>query len=357
MAFQGDLKTYSFPDLLQWLESSRKGGRLTLLCGGLERVLYLRDGVIESYGAAGLYDRLARAFRLLSLLDEHAAHAVAERAHAGGDFEQAAAAAGIGEKALRPIARDEAFQAAADLFEDSSGSFHFSDDLDAEGDERVRVEMGLREVVYEAARRLDEASAAVQAIPNDSLAILPGTSPDEGLSPSTRAAWTAVGQGTTVGALRLALGFSRAAAARVLQELWRAGHVQIVGAQELKPDPLTRMLRQGERLLADGHFDAATLMCTSLLSTDPSDRRVRDFARAVEREHTDALFRKLLPMAVPQVVNHASIEALRPDERIVAVLVNGRWDVSTLVLASPLRELQTLRALERMVELGFATLS
>jgi hypothetical protein len=161
-----------------------------------------------------------------------------------------------------------------------------------------------------------------------------------------------------VGAVRLDLGISAGGAARILFELWREGRVRIDGASEApRPDPLTNMLLQGEQLLAGGHFEAAALVFSSLLAADPTDRRVREFARAVEREHVGALYRKLLPVAIPRLaVPESSLGALRQDERIVASLVNDRWDVSTLVLASPLRELQTLRAIERMVELGFATL-
>ncbi|HCF58677.1 MAG TPA: hypothetical protein DFS52_11880 [Myxococcales bacterium] len=82
-----------------------------------------------------------------------------------------------------------------------------------------------------------------------------------------------------------------------------------------------------------------------------------EFARAVEREHVEALYRTLSPVAVPRLrAPQASLAALRPDERIVASLINDKWDVSTLVLASPLRELQTLRAIERMVELNLVAL-
>ena len=166
-----------------------------------------------------------------------------------------------------------------------------------------------------------------------------------------------MGQGASVGAVRLALGLSRSGAARIVVELWRERLLAIDGAEEPRPDPLTSSLEQGEALLAAGHFEAAALVFSSLLAADPSDRRVREFARAVEREHTDALYRKLSPVAVPRLlVAETSLSALRQDERIVAGLVNARWDVSTLVLASPLRELQTLRALQRMAELGLIEL-
>ncbi|MBI5549727.1 MAG: DUF4388 domain-containing protein [Deltaproteobacteria bacterium] len=358
MALNGDFQTFPLPDLLQWLEGSRKRGRLTITSGGGERVFLLSPEGISRYGAAGLYERLARLLRLVKALDETGGRLAVEAARGGARCEEAFAAAGVPESLLREVSRDDAMQSATDLFEDAGASFNFSDETDDEGDETTRVDLSLRELLYEAARRHDEAGPAVERIGSDSTFLRPGTShaerPPRGLS---AAALGALGQGATVGAVRLDLGLSRSGAARILFELWREGRVRIDGADAPQPDPLTRVLEQGEQLLAAGHFEAAALVFESLLAADPSDRRVREFARAVEREHVDALYRKLSPVAVPRMLaTEASLATVRQDERIVAALLNDRWDVSTVVLASPLRELQTLRALVRMVELGLIAL-
>ncbi len=358
MAFQGDLRTFPLPDLLQWLDGARKPGRLTVSFGGGERSLYIGAGVIERIGATNLYERLARVVRLLQPIDEDRARAVVQAARASQPIEKAFEAEGVPEALLRAIAREDVFQSLADLFDEAAGTFHFSEDLELEEEETVAVGISIREILYEAARLLDEASAASSTIAGDST-LLKAEKPDDGsLKGLASAALKAVGQATTVGAVRLALGLSRGGAARILYELWRAGFLKVEGAQEApRPDPLTETLRQGERLLAEGHFEAAALVFNSLLAADPSDKRVREFARAVEREHVEALYRTLSPVAVPRLrAPQASLAALRPDERIVASLINDKWDVSTLVLASPLRELQTLRAIERMVELNLVAL-
>jgi hypothetical protein len=357
VAFQGDLRTFPLPDLLQWLDGARKPGRLTVSFGGGERFLYIGAGLIERVGAANLYERLARVVRLLQPVDENRARAVVQAARAGQPIEKAFEAEGVPEALLRAIAREDVFQSMADLFDEASGTFHFSEDVELEEEETVAVCIGIREILYEAARLLDEASAASRTITGDASVVKPGKPDDGSLKGLAAAALKTVGQGTTVGAVRLALGLSRGGAARILYELFRTGFLRIEGAQAPMPDPLTETLRKGERLLSEGHFEAAALVFNSLLASDPSDKRVREFARAVEREHVEALYRTLSPVAVPHLqAPQAALAALRPDERIVASLINDKWDVSTLVLASPLRELQTLRAIERMVELNLVKL-
>ncbi len=358
MAFQGDLKTFAFPDLLSWLDGAKKPGRLSVSYGGGERVFHLQPGQIARYGAVGLFERLLRIARLLRIVDESQARMTLESVHGGIHLEDALAHAGATTDALRVVMREDVYQTVADLLEDSSGSFYFSEDQEQEGEEAAQVDIGLSEVLYEAARRLDEGMAATKGvIAGDIVAVLPGRPPDGSVVGLPAAALAAVGSGSSVGAVRLALGLSRLGAARILCDLWRAGFLRIDGAVAPKPDPLTSMLRQGEALLAQGHYEAASLVFNSLLTADPSDRRVRDFARAVEREHVESIYRKLTPVAVPELIGpESSLAVLRPDERIVGTLVNGKWDVSTLVLASPLRELQTLRAIERMMELGLVGL-
>ena len=100
-------------------------------------------------------------------------------------------------------------------------------------------------------------------------------------------------------------------------------------------------------------FEAASLVATTLLASDPVDRRVREFARLVEREHIAALYEELPPLYI--LVRQEEPEALallRSEERHLLSLINGTWDVSTLVLASQGRELDTLKALAKLARMG-----
>lgn len=358
MALHGDFKTLPLPDLLQWLEGRRAPGKLSVVCGGGERVFVLGPWGIARYGEAGLHERLARIFQLLKVLDPLGVRTAVSAARSGKRSEEAFALAGVSTDQLQEVAKDVATQAATDLFQDGNSSFHLADEVDEEsGEESVQVDLSLRELLYEAARRFDEAGPASKQIGSDGTILFPTekTAPKpRGLA---RAALAAIGGGSAVGQVRLSLGLSSVGASLILFQLWRDGLVRIEGVAAPKHDPLSIMLSQGETLLRQGEFEAAALVFNTLLASDPSDKRVREFARAVEREHMDAIYRKLTPMAVPgMLVPESALSTLRQDERIVAGLINGRWDVSTLVLASPLRELPTLRAIERMVELGYVGL-
>lgn len=342
VALQGDLKTYPLIDLLQWLDASRKPGQVAISVGEGERRMVLAPGIVSRSGVTGLHERFGRLGALLGI-----------EAKPGPRRDRAE----LPEAFVQELAREDLLSSVADLVRESSGVFHYWDELEQEQDELLTVDVPIREVLYESLRRVDEGQSALKTVKTDTASLSTAKEPGPELGILPRVALRVAEKGTTVGAVRLALGLSLPEAARMLQELWRAGYVAFDGGALPRPDPLTRMLRQGEQLVGQGQYEAAELLFNSLLATDPSDRRVRGFLRVVEREHTEVLYRKLRPTSVPALlVQQSSLAALRPDERIVATLLNGKWDVSTLVLASPLRELQTLRAIDRMVSMGFVEL-
>jgi DNA-binding MarR family transcriptional regulator len=109
--------------------------------------------------------------------------------------------------------------------------------------------------------------------------------------------------GQNLGRLRLSLGMSRSAVTRRVFELLRAKLVEVEGAPEVVVDPVTDMLEKGAVLVREGQYDAAELVCSSLLASDPAERRVREFARMVQSEHVAALYAQLPPLAVPMLVH------------------------------------------------------
>jgi hypothetical protein len=159
--------------------------------------------------------------------------------------------------------------------------------------------------------------------------------------------------GMNLGRLRLVLGLQRGMVARGVYELMRARLVEVEGAGALEADPVADMLEKGAILLRERQFEAAGMVFSALLHSDPSDRRVREFSRMVEREHMAELYRDLPPLTVLELEADATeLSPLRQEERQIASLINGRWDVSAVVLASQQRELDTLKALYKLRRLG-----
>ncbi len=346
MAFHGDLSSYPLPELLQWLDASRKTGALQLSWDAGERKLFLLGGQIVATAGPGLWERLAR------VLDhgQEANGAEVMEALRSGHFGEAVGAA------LKQVAEEELIGALLDITQSQVGRFHWTEDPDRGEDEWVSIALPLRHALFESLRRLDEVADVERVLPQDTLVVrAAGRSPPSSALHRVVTYISGLPGGVTLGRLWLQLGLSRGVVLRAVYDLLRAGKVQVDGAQRLEEDPVADMLEKGAVLLRERQFDAAALIFTSLLKSDPSDRRVREFARMVEREHAASLYRELPPVQVFEVVPEPqALSTLRPEERQILTWCEAGWDVSAIVLASPQREVDTLKVLSKLARMGVA---
>ncbi len=345
MAFHGDCSSYPVPELLQWLDSSRKTGALHLTWDAGERKLFLLGGQVVATAAQGLYERIAR---VLDQGQESAGVRVLAALRVGQVTEIAMA------RSVRQVAEEDLMGALTDLTASQGGRFHWTEDPDRGEDEWVSLELPLRHAVFESLKRLDEAAEVERLLPEDTrtLRATDGPQPSHAFHRVivhliTRA------EGMSLGRLWLMLGVPRTLVSRAVFDLAKSGRLIVEGASPLQGDPVSDMLEQGAMLLRERQFDAAGLVFTTLLKSDPHDRRVRDFSRMVEREQVASLYRDLAPLArfgVTEQVEHLLM--LRPEERHLVNQARAGLDVSSIVLASGQKEVEALKLLHKLVRQG-----
>lgn len=334
---QGDLATFPLSELLQWLDQSR------------------RAGVLEIEGAGAPF-----------WMEIHDRHVVASA-------RPAVDRAGLGTLARwQPSEPEEALwpEACADRIVDlflpaAQGRFTFGDGA-AGFDGGVPLALGLGQVTLEGLRRLDEWPQLDRRHPAESALLSPDAprQPTDARprTPMQRALVEAARQRLSIAEARLALGLSRPAMLRRTEALRELGLVHVDGVAP-EADPVARLVDQAQALVAERQFDEAAIVFRSLLAADPSDRRVRMLLRESEREQLAALYEELSPVAVPVLAGAAPGAVETParrrltaaDEEVVG-RVNGRWDVASIALASPLREVETLKSLRKLVRLGLVVL-
>jgi len=358
MAFHGDLSSFPLPELLQWLDSSRKTGTLQLSWEAGERRIHLLAGQVVATASQGLWERIARMLSLSRLAKGETVIAAFREMARTGNAQVPFVSRSLDPSQGMHLAREELFGAVADLTVAQNGHFHWTEDPDRGGEEWVAVDMGMRELLFEALRWVDEQPDVERALPLDSMTVTSRVKPSPDQTLLYRVILTLCEKGQNLGRLRLAMGVSRSAATRRVFDLLRLKGVSVDGAPQIDADPIAEMLEKGSILVRERQFEAAGLVFSSLLASDPADRRVREFVRMVEREHVAALYRELPPIWVPERIHDMDgLSLLRPEERHVASLVNGVWDVSTIVLASQIRELDTLKCLAKLARMGLIHVS
>lgn len=354
MAIHGDLFSFPVPDLLQWLDASRKTGTLQLSWEAGERKLFVLSGTVIATASRGLHERIARMLSLSNLAEGNTMLAALAESNRTDDATRPFKSRGIDPLLPRFLANEELHGLIADLTMAQSGQFHWTEDADRSGEEWVQVDVSVRELIFEALRWVDEQAEVDRALPSESMQVKAVARPTPDLPLVQRVILTLCRDGISLGRLRLAMGVSRSAANRRVFDLLRAGRVTVEGAGPIAQDPISEMLEKGAVLVRERQFDAAGMVFASLLASDPADRRVQEFARMVAREYTAALYAELPPIHVPVLTaSNEELTRLRPEERYVASLINGHWDVATIVLASQSRELETLKALAKLQRMGF----
>ncbi|MBI3182128.1 MAG: DUF4388 domain-containing protein [Myxococcales bacterium] len=357
MAFHGDLSSYPLPELLHWLDTSRKTGSLQLSGDAGERKLFLLGGQLVAVASPGLWERIARTLEVGRVASGQKVHAELSRLRRPMAAELSDRTKEAELSMATELACEELYGAVADLTQAARGRFHWTEDPDRTDDEWVPVELGVRHLMFESLRWVDEQPEVERALPLDSMTVRARAKPSPDLPLVWRVILGAAQPEQNLGRLRLALGLPRSSLTRRLFDLLRAKKVEIDGAPQLEEDPIAEMLEKGAVLVRERQFEAAGLVFNALLASDPGDRRVREFARMVEREHVASLYLELQPIAVPVLCEDPEAMArLRPDERHVAALANGKWDVATIVLASHNRELETLKALSKLQRMGLVQL-
>ncbi|WP_242395400.1 DUF4388 domain-containing protein [Anaeromyxobacter oryzisoli] len=329
---QGDLLTFPLPDLFQWIDNSRRSGVVEIDVGeGAPFWIQVHDRRVVAAarppaGQAGL-------------------GSLAGWAHAGP------------EEALWPEA---CMDRIVDLFLAPPGGRFTLVDGAAGFDDGVPLDLAVAQVTLEGLRRLDEWPGLDRRYPSES-ALLCADGAGRPRTPGQRALLEAARRRVSIAEARLGLHVSRPALLRRVEALRDLGLAHVEGVAP-HADPVSTLIDKAQALVAERQFDEAAIVFKSLLAADPSDRRVRNLLREAEREQVAALYEELSPVAVPTLRGATNAldspvgRRLSMTDREVAARVNGSWDVASIALSCPLREVETLKALRKLLRLGLVEL-
>ena len=222
-----------------------------------------------------------------------------------------------------------------------------------------------RAILMEGMRRLDEWTRIVKVLPSDEVQ-LHALGPDAALPMLEEIA--AHPEPPTLGQLLAEQGDSRFA---VCEQLFRAFEKGLVAVEAPNAEASARALRTArgsttvahlvqaaQAMIGEGQHDEAAALLRSALALDPFRADARALMRRSREEQLKALYAQLPADAVPRPARKPRAGApLSAKERRVLSQINGRWDVGALALTTGVGELETLRALRRLVHAGLVAIS
>lgn len=374
MALSGTFKTMALSDLFQWLKASRKSGVLTIANHGEERVLYFKNGSINEFSSREMRQNLPQllvGFGLVSESDITKAFRL-QRARKTASLAETLLAEGmVDQEAVKRFLSDTARDQVLDLFLEREGSFVFSDfddtfEMDEAPFERVPLDLDMEEAILEGMRRMDEWSGVRSKLPSDTLR-LSVEKPEAiaGHSPGSREARAlkAAQQGMSIGEICLELRSSRYSVYRILYTAIEEGVLKISptaassGDKQEVDDRVSRLLSQANTMLDAQQWDEAIAIFELIVRINPDDNEAQRGRKRALEEQVAELYQALPPVALLRLRiprDRLRDYNLSSEESFIATRINGEFDVGTLVMVSPMSEINTLKLLKRLLHIEVA---
>jgi hypothetical protein len=370
----GTFATMPFADLLQWICDARRSGTLQVNLEFEDRFLRFVEGSIAAYGSDDPMARdLGRLCLVRGLCDEALLLAAVEQQRQShmplGDVLVSSGA--VTHDQLEEAVRSHVEETVLGLFLWPEGRFTYRDEIAPDDvaqfmppEYELAETIPTRAILMEGMRRLDEWTRIVKVLPSDEVQ-LHALGPDSELPLLEEIA--AHPEPPTLGQLLAEQGDSRFA---VCAELFRAVEKGLIAVDAPSAEASARALKTArgsttvahlvqaaQSMIAEGQHDEAAALLRTALGVDPFRAEARELMKQSREQQLAALYAELPPHAVPRVAKKTPRGVpLSTKERRVLSQVNGRWDVAALALTSGVGELDTLRALKRLLRAGLVAI-
>ncbi len=366
MSLSGNLKTMDLAELLQWVTMGRKTGSLTFVRNKTKNSIFFKDGRIISSRSNEPTKQLGHYLLFQGKLTEtqlkHALEIQLQTRLTLGKIlvQESLITQEEAEKAL--VGRTE--EVIYDLFLWDEGYFHFS----ADGfnlAELILINLDIQAIIFEGVRRKDEWARIRRVFPSNNvvLAIRAGLDlKNLALKSLQKKLLFLVSQGKTISEIILELHGSDF---QVNFELFQLYDINVIDVKEIREAPSPSddpeaLLNRGQELLRGGKYQEAIAAFQEALQLDPQNSRADELVETAER----ALCQELYQTAVPPdkipyfVVPEYALTRfnLSHQEGFVASRISGACDVRSIVMLSPLRELDILQILDKLLKLELIAL-
>ena len=370
---ESSLDVLELPDLLQWLEGSKKTGMCSFSHGPKSRRLYLRDGrVIATESnephlllgqfliASGRID--SRTLRKSMMIQERTGTKLGRILIDQGE---------ISEAELQRVVTAKAEETVYGLFEWQDGFVRFEPDRKPPAD-AIRVDLGNQRILFEGARRSDEMNKALQVLRSPHVVLRRTDRAPDGPTVASymgRRLYELVDGQRTLSELILQCRSSPYLAYTFLARLVERGLLTLGEMQEDSlpeaaeaRDQVDLVIPELQQLVACENYEAALDLIDRRAITHSGNALLAMLIAKAEAGFVAWAYRTKMP---PDAIPHRAREYrsnlvirrdLSPDELFLFGLIDGTWDVRSLVWISPLRKVEVVRALIKLRVLGYLDL-
>jgi len=151
----------------------------------------------------------------------------------------------------------------------------------------------------------------------------------------------------------------------VCYELFQLYEKDVVDIQEFVPPPVeaaspAQLFNRGLDLMQSHRYQEAIAAFQEVLKLDPQNMWASEQIEKAEKALCQEYYSNVVPPGkIPYYLipeSALSRYALSHEESFVASRINGTWDIKSIVMLSPLRELEILQVLDRLLKMELIAL-
>jgi tetratricopeptide (TPR) repeat protein len=361
MSLSGRLNTMDLPEVLQWLAIGRKTGTLAFVKDKIKVHIFLKAGQIISSRSNDPTKQLGQFLLFQGKITEPQLKRAFElhlqsRVMLGKILVQENY---VSREDVEAALKTRTEEVIYDLFLWDEGYFHFSSggyDID----DLIQIKMDINSLLFEGIRRKDEWTRIRSIFPNNDVVL--SLRPDLDLK--------ALDLSTLQKKLLYLLTLKKSISEIMLElhgsdflvnfELFRLYEKGIVEVREV-PQPVAekispaKLFNRGLELMQTEQYQEAIAAFQEVIRLDPQNSWASEQIDQAERAMCQEYYRSTVPAAkIPYfLIPESSLGrySLSHEEGFVASRINGTWNVKSIVMLSPLREIEILQVLAKLLKM------
>jgi hypothetical protein len=356
----------SLPEVLQWVKFSQKTGTIIFERRGVVKKIFVEKGLIISASSNDPKEYLGQVLICFGWIDEEKLNEAFKLQASSQSLlgKILCETYGLKEENILRALRIKIEETVYDLFLWEDGKFIYTDEnLKLPQHACLDTAITIDQVMFEGARRTDEWKEFRRSFPTDDV-VFKYKEPQKPIGELAKDFIIQKIFDFIDGEkpMRRILLETRAPEYRGFEafgKLFWAGLIEPTKktiARE-KPSPVdpADLLKKAMEHYKAKEFEKSFVMIEELLKSNPANADAQTLFNLAQSSYVVELYAKCPADSVPELtidISNLSEKVFSSRDGFLASRVNGQWDVKSLVMISPLGELESLRILKRLVDEG-----
>ena len=363
MSLSGRLKTMDLAEVLQWVTIGRKTGSLAFVLDKTKVYIYLKEGKIISSLSNDPTKQLGQFLIFQGKLTE------AQLKKALEIHLQSGATLGSIIVKEKFVSREDVEQALVERTEEviyelflwEDGNFYFSDKSYQDQD-LILINAEINAIIFEGIRRKDEWKRIRSVLPSNDIVLSLRNDVNlksQSLTPHQKKLLFLLTLKKPISEIILELHGSDFMVCFELFQLYDKEIIEIADLRQTESQEEENpadLFSKGQNLMQQNRYREAIEVFQEVIHLDPQNAWASDQLERAEKALCQEFYSNSIPSdKVPYFLVPISTLAhhnLTHEEGFVASRINGTWDAKSIVMLSPLRELEILQVLDKLMKMG-----